>query len=353
MKIAFLSFYSGVVARGVETYVHELSNRLVGLGNDVTVFQNGDKLPGTKYRAISIDTKVDWNKKGSYISFINYYALRVKEFTGSVLEQIDDNTDIIFPTNGQWQSTLCSLWAKHHQRKIVISGQSGPGFDDRINLLTFPNVFVSLTNPQRKWAKVANPFVRGEVIPNGVDINVFNSKIKPFDFGLPKPIILCVAAFDFWKRQDLAIKAVSKLGKASLVLVGKGSREKRLMALGEKLLPGRFKIISFPHHEMPKVYAGADLFTYPTVSWESFGIVMAEAMATNLPVVANNDPIRREIVGDAGILADPTNTSEYAAALEKALRTNWGEKPRKQAEKFSWDEIAKKYEDLFNSLKRD
>jgi len=73
-------------------------------------------------------------------------------------------------------------------------------------------------------------------------------------------------------------------------------------------------------------------------------------MATGLPVVATNDPIRHEIVGDAGILVDPTNTEEYAEALQKALDTNWGNKPRKQAEKFSWDEIAEKYDNLFKEL---
>jgi glycosyltransferase involved in cell wall biosynthesis len=101
---------------------------------------------------------------------------------------------------------------------------------------------------------------------------------------------------------------------------------------------------------MPEVYRSADVFTLPSASSEAFGNVLVEAMATNLPVVATNDPIRHEIVGEAGILIDPENTEEYAAALQKALEINWGEKSRKQAEKFSWDKIALKYEELFLSL---
>jgi glycosyltransferase involved in cell wall biosynthesis len=73
-------------------------------------------------------------------------------------------------------------------------------------------------------------------------------------------------------------------------------------------------------------------------------------MASGLTVVAIDDPVRREIVGDAGILVDPTNTEEYVSALKKALKTNWGEKPRRQAEKFSWDRIADKYDELFKTL---
>jgi len=73
-------------------------------------------------------------------------------------------------------------------------------------------------------------------------------------------------------------------------------------------------------------------------------------MATNLPVVATNDQIRQEIVGDAGILVDPTNVQEYSLSLRKALETKWGDKPRKQAEKFSWDKIAEEYENLFQNI---
>jgi len=73
-------------------------------------------------------------------------------------------------------------------------------------------------------------------------------------------------------------------------------------------------------------------------------------MASGLPVVAADDPIRREIVGDAGIFVDPTDTDAYAKAIKEALGKNWGDVPRKQAEKFSWDEIALKYERLLKSL---
>ena len=164
--------------------------------------------------------------------------------------------------------------------------------------------------------------------------------------NLKKPIVLLVAALYDWKRVDLAVKAVSETD-ASLLLVGDGPEKKRLERLIRKVMLGRAKIMTFPYEEVHKVYKSADIFTFPTDPSESFGIVLLEAMAAGLPVVATDDPIRREIVGEAGIFVDPTDTDAYAKAIKKALKTDWGNKPIDQAKKFDWEKIAKKYEDLF------
>lgn len=350
MKIAILSFYSGNISRGVETFVHELANRLVKLGHEVSVFQGGPALKDSYYKTVCVEMAIDCNNNGSYFPYINYRARKIKSFTDKVLKIVDEDTEIIFPTNGQWQSLLCKIWAKRHGAKMIIAGQSGPGIDDRLNLLTFPDVFIGLTDYQINWAKRVNPFVKKQKIPNGVDLNKFGAGIKPEKIDLPRPIILCVGAFDFWKRQDLSIKAIAKLKKGSLLLVGKGKEENKLRDLGNKLLPNRFGIMSFPYEKMPSLYRAVDLFTFPTVPWESFGIVLLEAMANGLGIVATDDPIRKEIIGDAGFFVDPTNTEEYAKILQKALDTDFGDKPRKQVEKFSWDIIARKYEKVMREM---
>ena len=193
----------------------------------------------------------------------------------------------------------------------------------------------------------ANPFVKSTVIPNGVDIKEFLPKKRNNN---KKNVILNVSALVSWKRQDLLIKALSTINSSSLILVGKGDRENYLKELGNRLIPNKLEIVSYEHRDMPKIYQKADLFSFPTVPWESFGIVLIEAMASGLPVVATDDPIRREIIGSAGLFVDPTDTDAYSKAIEKALNTNWGDKPRKQAEKFSWDKIANKYEELFKQI---
>lgn len=354
MKIALLSFYSGYVPRGVETYVHELANRLAK-HDKVIVFQSGPVLKGAKYETNKIDLPIDWNQKDSRGTFrklvlLDYWSLLIKAFTQASLKSMPQDIDIVITTNGCWQTILCRMWTKKHNKKHILAGQSGPGLDDRINLLCRPDVFIALTEFQKKWAENNGFGVKVEKIPNGVDLNSFRPDMKPVSLNLPKPVFLCVAGLEKGKRIDLTIKAVSKLTKGSLVVMGSGIDKTNLTILGNKLMPGRIEFLQVKHEEIPAYFSASDIFTMVPVPSESFGIVYVEAMASGLPVVATDDPIRREIVGAAGLFVDPVDTQKYAEALQKALATNWGNKPRQQAEKFSWDNIASQYEQLFKSL---
>jgi len=303
--------------------------------------------------------------------FIDPAGLSVLWFTLKNVSKIfREKYDVVVPVDGGWQPAIVRIVTWLYGGKMVISGQSGMGWDDRNNLWCFPNCFVALSTYAKSWAKKVNPFINVEYIPNGVNTKEFNLQGEAFrGVILKKPIVLCVGALTPAKRIDLAIKAVAELnhlrggrvkrsetsdssdgGLVSLLVIGDGYLKEELQKLGEKMLGYRFQILKLPFSEMPKVYRLANAFTLPSESFQSFEIVLLEAMATNLPVVANSDPIRKEIVNDAGILVNPTNTEEYAKAIQKALAIKWGNKPRLQAKKFDWDKIAGKYEEIFDKL---
>ncbi len=301
MEIAIINKYQNKVNRGAETFVSELSKRL------------------SKNHQVDILTKINFFKK----------------------------YDIVIPTNGRLQVFIVRILTWLTGSKMIVSGQSGVGLDDRLNLYAMPNVFVAISSYALYKSKKINPFVKSVYILNGVDLNTF--KGQALKGGRT---ILAVGAFTKEKRHDLIIKAVAKLKDTKLIIAGGGGELKQdIKTLGEKLLgKERFEIIETTNDKMPEIYNKANLLVFPTVPWESFGIVLVEAMASGLPVVATDDPIRREIVGDAGLFVDPTDINKFANTIEKALNTAWGEKPRKQAEKFSWDKIALKYEKLFQKL---
>ena len=336
MKIVFLNIYQNLVDRGAETFVRELSKRL-SAGHDVTVI-GGDKIPAKRWPIL-------WR------AFVDPQGVQVCWWTLTKLFKIwRERYDIVVPLNGGWQPAFVRLVTWLYGGKMVISGQAGLGWDDRNNLWCFPDSFVALSAKAKKWAESVNPLVKNIYIPNGVDTRKFRPDGRKLILNLSKPIFLCVGALTKSKRIDLAFNAVSKLEQGSLLVVGDGDLRREIQFLGNKLLKNRFKLIKLPYAEMPTVYRAADVFTLPSQSYQSFEVVLTEAMATGLPVVANNDAIRKEIVGDAGFLVDPTNIDEYAKALKKTLKTDWGDKPRLQAKKFDWDRIVMKYEELFNTL---
>lgn len=313
MRITFLSRYQNTVERGAENFVTELSKRLMK-NHNVTILS---------------DTRSD-----------------------SLKDILSTKPDIVIPINGRVQSFKASLGRLIKGYKLLISGHSGMGRDDIWNIcITRPDVFVALTSVMASWAKKFAWGSKIVQIPDGVDLKKFTPVGEKMDVKLPKPVILCVGALAWYKHHERAIDAVSKLSEGSLLVAGDGEEEKNLENYGKQKLGNRFKIIKVRNDQMPNVYRAADVFTLPSWDREAFGIVYLEAMASGLGVVAPNDLSRKEIIGDAGIFVNTANADEYAKGIFKALEVQWGQKPRQQAEKFSWEKIAKEYNEVLRSLK--
>lgn len=354
MKIAILSFYSGHSKRGVETFVEEFSRRLSGK-HKVVIYQAGEAETGGG-RSKKIKLAINWNKKSFSTGFfrylyLDYFSRKIFKFTLKTLKQIKEfNPDIIMPTNGGWQTFLCRLFCWLYGKKMIVVGHAGFGWDDRFNLYCWPDVFVALSGKSNKWAKKVCPIAKITTIPHGVDLRRFNPVGKKIKMNLPKPIILSVAALQDYKRIDKTIKAVAGLKKGSLLLIGTGDekQKKQIDLLGKKLLGSkRYLRIQVGHENIPQYYRSADLFTLVSGPSEAFGLVYLEALASNLPAAATDDELRREIIGQAGLFVkEPIEVEEYTNTLQKVLDKKWGDAPRRQAEKFSWDKVVKNYEKL-------
>lgn len=68
--------------------------------------------------------------------------------------------------------------------------------------------------------------------------------------------------------------------------------------------------------KLADLYSGASVFIYPSL-YEGFGVPLIEAMACQCPVIASNVSSIPEVVGDAGLLFDPTNSEDLAAKIDK------------------------------------
>lgn len=259
--------------------------------------------------------------------------------------------DVVIPINGRLQSLKASLGRISGKYKLLISGHSGIGRDDIWNIaICKPDVFVALTDHMARWAKQWAWGSKVVKIPNGIDLEKFKPQGEKINLGLPKPIISSVGALTWYKHHEKVIKAVGRLGYGSVLIIGNGPEKQKLRELGNKIIGERFKIITLPYKDMPALYRSCNLFTLPSWNREAFGIVYLEALASGLGVVAPDDESRKEIVGDGGLFVKVDDLSAYAKSIKKALIFDWSKQARAQAEKFSWEKIARDYEELMLNI---
>jgi glycosyltransferase involved in cell wall biosynthesis len=99
-----------------------------------------------------------------------------------------------------------------------------------------------------------------------------------------------------------------------------------------------------PEPEIPLWYNAADLFVYPS-EYEGFGLPALEALACGTPVVASNRSSLPEVVGEAGVLVDPTDTGAMADAMQRVLederlQSRLSAAGPEQARPFTWRRMA-------------
>ncbi len=358
MKILFLSYYSGQSSRGVETFVDAIASRLVKK-HEVMVIQSGIKKTNLNYQIVTIGQNKPLSNTNTWLSryMIDGNSLGIAQFTLKALKNIHKfKPEVIIPTNLGWQAFIIKIYGWLFKAKWVISGQVGKGKDERWSLLLKPDLYIALSQNTHKRLAREYPRQKLAQIPNGVDLDKFKPKNRDIKTTfseinhLQKPIILIVAGPEKYKRIYETVRAVHQLGNASLVLAG-GDQD--IENYGKQVLKDRFFRIKTPHDQMPDIYQSADLFSLCSTGVEGFGIAYLEAMAANLPVVATDDNLRREIIGNAGLFVkDPANITEYTQVLQKALAQEWANKPRLQAEKYNWNNIALQYESEFKKLNK-
>lgn len=194
-----------------------------------------------------------------------------------------------------------------------------------------------------------------DVVHNGVDpafrplsadqIAAFRAR-----HGLPERFILFVGTLEPRKNVPRLLRAYAQLpaGRPPLVLVGgKGWFYAEVFRLVEELgLTTEVRFAGYaPPDDLPIWYNAATLFVYPSL-YEGFGLPPLEALACGTPVIASTSSSLPEVMGQAGLLVDPADTSALAEALHRALTDQVWQAQMKvsgpaQASRFSWQEAAR------------
>jgi D-inositol-3-phosphate glycosyltransferase len=213
------------------------------------------------------------------------------------------------------------------------------------------------------------------VIPCGVDVERFHPQDKRrarADLSLPAaaPILLFVGRLQPSKGIDTLLHAAAEIHgdrpDLCVLVVGGGLDERdeqetaelnRLQQLGAELGLNDVRYIKAqPQENLAQYYAAADVFVMPS-HYESFGMVVLEAMACGTPVVGSAvGGLSYTIAdGDSGLLVPPGNWRAFARAISRVLASPRLQGAMRQAgperaRAFAWPHIVEKNVRLYRRL---
>jgi glycosyltransferase involved in cell wall biosynthesis len=208
-------------------------------------------------------------------------------------------------------------------------------------------------------------------MPNGVDTEEFSP--GPGDpamresLGIDEGAVVAVFVGTLdrahhFKRVDLAIEALARAGDERLHLVVAGDGELRPAFEEQAAASGIASRVHFlgrvPHADLPGVLRAADLFLLTTEPPESFGIVLIEAMACGLPVIATEYPGVRAVVeeGANGVIVPRGDAAAVASALVQLAdagaeeRRRLGSAGRAKCERlWSWPRLLDRMDETYRA----
>ena len=205
-----------------------------------------------------------------------------------------------------------------------------------------------------------------EIIPNGVDVDRFGGEhVKPLEeYTDGKLNILFVGRLERRKGFRYLLRAFpyvkEEFPQSRLIVVGaymKKDKARHLQYAREHHLTGVKFVGHVRSEELARYYRSCHVFCSPSIGFESFGIVLLEAMAAGRPIVACNIPGYRDLLEDGkqGLLTEPKDEKALADALIRILRDpvlqrTMGEEGRIKARNYAWREVAKKVLDYYREL---
>ena len=165
----------------------------------------------------------------------------------------------------------------------------------------------------------------------------------------PGGYLLMVGRLEPRKNHQTLINAYARLGPDAppLVVVGQPdfSYQSIFDAIKAHGLEQRVRLLSsVGDGVLPALMRHARVFVYPAYA-EGFGMPVAEAMASGVPVITSNTTSMPEIGGDAALYVDPSSVDDLADKLQRllsdpALHARMGAQGLAQVEQFSWKQSA-------------
>jgi glycosyltransferase involved in cell wall biosynthesis len=194
------------------------------------------------------------------------------------------------------------------------------------------------------------------VVHNPVDVDAIGRAASSVvDAPADGPLLAAAGRLAGVKNYPLLLETLAQLAEAEAWILGDGPDRGALERLAASLgVASRVRFWGFQANPWQFI-ARADVFVL-TSTYEGFGNVIVEAMASGTPVVATRSPGTVEIIEHErnGLLVDPT-PSELAAAIRRVLddgglRARLIAAARESVTQYATPVVAERYERLFQAV---
>lgn len=352
---------------GVTTHIRKLTECL-------------SKIENIEVHIITIDNvKTDYIENDIYFHIIKKpfpYPLAIPFLVRRILSKINEvSPDIIHVQSTILSySTAAAMAAKTYPTLLTIHGLKSDEmkfnhkyfllqdlisrFNEKYALSKIPNIIVCSPQMEIRVKRFTNSEI--SIIPNGIDMKDVD---KHYDvIRMNSPSLLYVGALSRIKGVDILLNAlpiiIEVFPNLCLYIIGSGSEENYLKRLVLKL--GIENHVTFIGHldsdNIFPYYMSCDLFVLPS-RYESFGIVLLEAMSCGKPVISADVGGIPSIILDGinGVLFrsdDSNDLAETAISLLKNKKRlmKMGSLCKKTAKEFSWDQISKETVSVYMSI---
>lgn len=368
MKIALVSPYDFSYPGGVVNHISCLEHHLTGMGHEVKIIAPASKIVpafGDRFIPIGKPRPIPANGSIARITVSPWLDSNVRAILNR--EKFD-----IFHLHEPLMPTLCTTVLRLSQSPAVGTFHASGGKSWYTLCTPVAKFFL------KKWVRkidsriaVSQPALNyvqrhfpGDysIIPNGIDSKHFCPDVSPFDnFNDGKINILFVGRLESRKGVKYLIDAYKLVAQEvpdiRLIIVGPGTRLRKKYE--KRVSRNNLRNVSFigyaNYSDLPRYYKTADIVCAPATGWESFGIVLLEAMAVGKPVIASNIEGYASVLthGAEGLLVPPRNSKKLAEALltlinDETLRQQMGARGRLKALGYDWENVAMQVLDVYH-----
>lgn len=376
MKILMLTWeYPPRVVGGISRVVHDLSKRLIKDGHEVTVvtYRDGD-VPefeddkGVKvYRVdnymINSNNFIDWVLQLNFNMVTKVNQIITEQGTFDVIHAHDwlvANAAKVIKSSYDLP-LVSTIHATESGRNSGIHDETQKYINDTEWMLTYESSEIIVNSNYMKGELqrlFGLPFEKINVVPNGVNLTLFNSVERDYNFRRRfamdnEKIILFMGRLVNEKGVQHLISAMPKILQGyhdtKLVIAGKGAMIDELKAQVEAL--GISQKVYFAGYlsgkDVARMYKSADISVFPS-TYEPFGIVALEAMLAENPVVVSDIGGLNEIVShrENGMKTYAGNPNSIADSIlellyDHQLCANIVKKAKaKVRNEYNWNKIA-------------